>query len=113
MKGGWLYDPTKSIIILIGVVIHNVEEPKLINPLTGAHNPQPISQLLLLQEFLRPIPTIPVSFCDLSSLLIPALIFKSRSFKTGGRWWVVFDVWIWDDTKKKKIDDLQILQVSP
>lgn len=47
--------PNKSIIILIGIVIDNVEEPKLINPLTGAHNPQPISQLLLLQEFLRPI----------------------------------------------------------
>lgn len=48
------------LIVIIRIIIHHIEEPKFIDPLTRAHHPQPIPQLLLLQELLRPIvfPTI-------------------------------------------------------
>lgn len=75
-----MYCPTnQSIIVLIGVVIDNIEESKFINPLTGAHNPQPISQLLLLQEFLRPIPNQTIFLSAMCHLVVPALISKLRS----------------------------------
>ena len=44
------------IILLIGI-INNVEESQLINTLGGGDNSEPISQLLLLEELLRPILT--------------------------------------------------------
>lgn len=48
------------IILLIGI-IDNVEESELVDTLRGGHNPEPISQLLLLEELLCPVPTISVS----------------------------------------------------
>jgi hypothetical protein len=43
------------LIVLLPLLIHDVEEPQLIHPLTGTDNPQPIPQLLLLQELLRQV----------------------------------------------------------
>jgi hypothetical protein len=43
------------VILLIGIV-DNVEESELIDTLGGRDNSEPISQLLLLEELLRPIP---------------------------------------------------------
>jgi hypothetical protein len=45
------------IILLIGIV-DNVEEAKLVDALGGRDNSEPISQLLLLEKLLCPIPEI-------------------------------------------------------
>lgn len=45
----------RLLLIIISLIIHHIEESKLINPLTRAHNPQPIPQLLLLQELLSQV----------------------------------------------------------
>lgn len=42
------------IIILIRLIIHHIEEAQLVNALARADDAQPIAQLLLLEEFLRP-----------------------------------------------------------
>lgn len=43
------------LIILICVIVDHVEEPELVDALGRGDHTKPISQLLLLQEFLRPI----------------------------------------------------------
>lgn len=43
------------LIILVRIIIDNIEEPELIHPLRGRYHPQPITELLLLEEFLRPV----------------------------------------------------------
>ena len=40
------------LLIIARLVSHNIEEPKLINALAGADDPQPIAQLLLLEVLL-------------------------------------------------------------
>lgn len=45
------------IIILIGIVDH-VKESELVDTLGGGDNTEPISQLLLLEELLCPVPTM-------------------------------------------------------
>jgi len=47
------------IVLLIGI-IDNVEESELVNTLGGRDNTEPISQLLLLEELLCPIPAVSV-----------------------------------------------------
>lgn len=47
------------LVILLITLANNVVEPKLINPLAGAHNPQPIPELLLLQELLCQVLEVP------------------------------------------------------
>ena len=42
------------LIVIIRIVVHHIEESKFIDSLTRAHNPQPITQLLFLEKFLRP-----------------------------------------------------------
>ena len=40
------------LVIILRILTNNVVEPKLINTLGSRHNPQPITQLLLLQKLL-------------------------------------------------------------
>jgi hypothetical protein len=47
------------IVLLIGI-IDNVEESELVDTLGGRDNTEPISQLLLLEELLCPIPAVSV-----------------------------------------------------
>jgi hypothetical protein len=54
-------DPcTVLFVILISVVIDNVEESELVDTLGGRDNTEPISQLLLLEKLLCPIPAVSV-----------------------------------------------------
>jgi hypothetical protein len=44
---------TKHLLfILLFLILHDIEEPKLIHALTGGHYTQPVTKLLLLQELL-------------------------------------------------------------
>jgi predicted LPLAT superfamily acyltransferase len=49
------------IVLLIGI-IDDVEKSELVDTLGGRDNTEPISQLLLLEEFLCPIPTESAGF---------------------------------------------------
>ena len=40
------------LIVVFRVIIHHIEEPQFVDPPTRAHDPQPIPQLLLLEELL-------------------------------------------------------------
>jgi hypothetical protein len=42
------------VIILISLLIHHIEESELVDTLACSHNSQPVTQLLLLEEFFRP-----------------------------------------------------------
>jgi len=46
--------PSKGnlLVILLGILADNVVEPKLVNTLGGGDNPQPVAELLLLEELL-------------------------------------------------------------
>lgn len=41
-------------IIILSLVVNDVEEPELVDALAGRDNPQPVSELLLLEKLLRP-----------------------------------------------------------
>ncbi len=41
------------VVILISVIVHDVEEPKLIDALGSRHHSEPVAKLLLLEELLR------------------------------------------------------------
>lgn len=43
------------IIIVLGLVVDDVEEAQLIDSLGRRHHAQPVAQLLLLEELLRPV----------------------------------------------------------
>lgn len=45
---------TSLLIILVRLIVDNVEEPKLIYTLGCRYNAQPVTELLLLEELLRP-----------------------------------------------------------
>jgi len=47
------------LIILIALIVNNVEESQLVHALGGGDHAQPISELLLLEEFLRQVLQIP------------------------------------------------------
>ena len=47
-------NPSSLLIILVRVVIHHVEESKLVHAFGSRHHAQPVPQLLLLEELLRP-----------------------------------------------------------
>jgi len=49
----------RLLIVLILIVSHNIVEPKLINTLRGADDPQPVTQLLLLEELLSQVLDVP------------------------------------------------------
>jgi hypothetical protein len=57
---------TLLIILLIGI-IDNVEKSELIDTLGGGDNSEPISQLLLLEEFLCPVLTVLAFILDFLS----------------------------------------------
>lgn len=42
------------LFILIALFAHHVEEAEFIDPLARRHHAQPVSELLLLEEFLGP-----------------------------------------------------------
>ena len=51
------YNPRHSLlIVIIGLIVDNSEESELVNALGCGHDTQPVAELLLLEEFLRPIP---------------------------------------------------------
>jgi len=41
------------LVIIVGFIIDNIEEAKLVNTLRGGHDTEPVAQLLLLEELLR------------------------------------------------------------
>jgi len=43
------------LFIIVTLIVDNVEESQLIDTLASRNNPQPVSQLLLLEEFLRQV----------------------------------------------------------
>jgi hypothetical protein len=43
------------LIIIISILVDNVEEAQFIDALAGADHPQPIAQLLFLEELLRQV----------------------------------------------------------
>ena len=43
------------ILVLVRLVVHYVEEPQLVDALAGAHDAQPVAQLLLLEVLFRPV----------------------------------------------------------
>lgn len=47
-------DSVPLLIIIVSFIVDNVEEPKLVDTFARADDPQPIPQLLLLEEFLSP-----------------------------------------------------------
>lgn len=47
-------DSVPLLIIVVSIIVDNVEEPKLVDTFAHADYPQPIPQLLLLEEFLGP-----------------------------------------------------------
>lgn len=51
--------PSRLLVIILSLIVNHVEEPQLIHALTRADHPQPISQLLLLQELLGQVLQIP------------------------------------------------------
>ena len=60
------------VLIFLRIVVHNVEESQLINTLGGGDNSEPVSQLLLLEEFFCPVQSI-------SSAFIPLIYIFPRS----------------------------------
>ena len=46
---------THLLIIVISILVDNVEEAQLVDTLAGADHPQPIAQLLFLEELLRQV----------------------------------------------------------
>ena len=54
------------LIIVILLVLHDVEEPKLIDALARANNTEPITQLLLLQELLGEVLEVATRELDVS-----------------------------------------------
>jgi hypothetical protein len=50
------------VLIFLRIVVHNVEESQLVNTLGGGDNSEPVSQLLFLEELLRPIQSISSAF---------------------------------------------------
>lgn len=44
------------LLVLISLVANNVVEAKLVDTLGGRNDAEPVTELLLLEEFLRPIP---------------------------------------------------------
>ena len=70
------------VIILLGIIVHNVEESELIYTLGSGDNSEPVSQLLLLEELLRPIQT-----CQHPSLFLRSggLYKSSQVFKISSR----------------------------
>jgi len=47
------------VLILLGLIRHNVEESQLIDVLASAHNAQPVAELLLLEILLCQVLQIP------------------------------------------------------
>ncbi len=47
-------DSVPLLVIIVSFIVDNVEEPKLVDTFARADDPQPIPQLLLLEEFLSP-----------------------------------------------------------
>lgn len=47
-------DSVPLLIIVVSFIVDNIEEPKLVDTFAHADDPQPIPQLLLLEEFLGP-----------------------------------------------------------
>ncbi len=47
-------DSVTLLVIIVSFIVDNVEEPKLVDTFACADDPQPIPQLLLLEEFLSP-----------------------------------------------------------
>ena len=43
------------LVIVITLLIHHIEESQLVDTLACRHHTQPVTELLLLEEFLRPI----------------------------------------------------------
>ena len=54
------------VLIFLRIVVHNVEESQLINTLGGGDNSEPVSQLLLLEEFFCPVQSISSAFIPLT-----------------------------------------------
>jgi len=50
--------PHHLLIILLVGIVDDVEETELVNTFGGGDNAEPVSQLLLLEELLCPIPNI-------------------------------------------------------
>lgn len=69
------------LVIVIRLVIHHVEESQLVDPRARAHHPQPIPQLLLLKEFLRPVKTASLAHFFPSLPNIEGLSFPPRQGK--------------------------------
>jgi len=46
---------THLLVIILTLIVYNVEESQLIDTLASRNDPQPISQLLLLEELLRQV----------------------------------------------------------
>ena len=48
------------LIIIVTLLIHHVEESQLVDTLACRYHTQPVAELLLLEEFLRPnTPLVP------------------------------------------------------
>ena len=54
MHDASLHYPVHLFLILISVLVDDVVEAELVDTLAGADNTEPVPELLLLQEFLRP-----------------------------------------------------------
>jgi hypothetical protein len=56
----------RLFIVIIPVLIDHVEESQLVDTLACRDNPQPVAQLLLLEELLRPAQSLLASdtFCQ-------------------------------------------------
>lgn len=46
---------THLLIIIVALVVDHVEEAELVDALAGADNAKPVTELLFLEEFLRPM----------------------------------------------------------
>jgi hypothetical protein len=55
------YLPMTLLIIIIRLIVDHIEEPELIDTLGCGHDTQPVAELLLLEEFLRPVLISPCS----------------------------------------------------
>jgi len=66
-------DPSNTclLIVIFLSIVDNVEEAELVNTLAGRNHTKPISQLLLLEEFLCPVTSI--------SLILPKYTYDIKS----------------------------------
>ena len=57
---------TNLLVIILLLVLHDVEEPELVDTLAGADNTQPVTELLLLEELLREVLEVAAGELDVS-----------------------------------------------